>query len=53
MGGDRVSHEIPSTPFALVSGSAGWGLRFPDDLAEPGVRVVERGLSFDLSLIHI
>ena len=47
MGGDRVSHEIPSTPFALVSGSAGWGLRFPDDLAEPGVRVVERGLSFD------
>jgi 5'-methylthioadenosine phosphorylase len=39
--------EIPKAAFALISGSAGWGLRFPDDLREPGVRVVERGLSFD------
>src|SRR5450756_180500 len=39
--------EIPQTPFALISGSAGWGLRFPDDLQEPGVRVLERGLAFE------
>ena len=39
--------RVPQTPFALVSGSAGWGLKFPDDLDEPGVRVVERGLSFE------
>lgn len=42
-----MDHHIPRTPFALVSGSAGWGLKFPDDLDEPGVRVVERGLSFE------
>lgn len=41
------SQEIPRTPFALISGSAGWGLRFPEDLQEPGVRVLERGLTFD------
>ncbi|MGH6719730.1 MAG: 5'-methylthioadenosine phosphorylase [Alphaproteobacteria bacterium] len=34
-------------PYALLSGSAGWGLRFPDDLAEPGVRVLERWLTFE------
>lgn len=39
--------SIPQTPFALVSGSAGWGIQFPDDLHEPGVRVVARGLVFD------
>jgi 5'-methylthioadenosine phosphorylase len=38
---------IPKTSFALLSGSAGWGLRFPDDLAEPGVRVLERWLAFE------
>jgi 5'-methylthioadenosine phosphorylase len=37
---------IPTTPFALLSGSAGWGIRFPDDLAEPGVRVLDRWLAF-------
>src|SRR3990172_322847 len=42
-----MSHGIPQTPFALLSGSAGWGIRFPDDLEEPGVPVVERGLAFD------
>jgi 5'-methylthioadenosine phosphorylase len=42
-----MTHEIPRTPFALLSGSAGWGLRFPDDLREPGVSVVARGLRFD------
>lgn len=38
---------IPRTPFALLSGSAGWGIRFPEDLAEPGVRVLDRWLTFD------
>lgn len=38
---------IPKTPYALLSGSAGWGLRFPDDLAEPGVRILERWLTFE------
>lgn len=37
---------IPKTPFALISGSAQWGLRFPDDVLEPGVSVRERGLRF-------
>ena len=42
-----MQSNIPQTPFALISGSAGWGLKFPEDLHEPGVRVLERGLSFD------
>jgi len=41
-----VDGDTPKTPFALISGSAGWGLKFPDDLREPGVRIAERGLSF-------
>jgi 5'-methylthioadenosine phosphorylase len=41
-----MDRSIPHTPFALVSGSASWGLKFPDDLSEPGVHVVERGLTF-------
>jgi 5'-methylthioadenosine phosphorylase len=40
-------NKIPQTPFALISGSAGWGIRFPDDLHEPGIQVLERGLAFD------
>ena len=42
-----MTETIPQTPFALVSGSAGWGIRFPDDLEEPGVTVLERDMSFD------
>lgn len=42
-----MTNEIPKTPFALISGTAGWGLRFPDDLGEPGVRVLDRGLVFE------
>ena len=42
-----MTADIPKTPFALLSGSAGWGIRFPDDLAEPGVTVLERDMSFD------
>ena len=32
-----MDQHIPQTPFALISGTAGWGMRSPDDLAEPGV----------------
>ena len=42
-----MAASIPKTPFALLSGSAGWGLRFPEDLALPGVRVLERWTSFE------
>lgn len=42
-----MGQQIPKTPFALISGSAGWGLRFPEDLNEPGVRVTDRGLAFE------
>jgi 5'-methylthioadenosine phosphorylase len=45
--GETMTAAIPQTPFALLSGSAGWGLRFPEDLGEPGVRILERWLSFD------
>lgn len=42
-----MDQNIPQTPFALISGTAGWGVKFPDDLEEPGMRVLERGLSFE------
>ena len=41
------ARAIPEAKFAIVSGSANWGLRFPEDLDEPGVRLVERDLEFD------
>ncbi len=41
-----MSQEIPRTSFAVLSGSAGWGIRFPDELEEPGVRALARGLRF-------
>ena len=40
-------HAIPRTPFALLSGSAGWGVPFPEGVDEPGVRVLERGFTFE------
>ncbi|MEX2647985.1 MAG: 5'-methylthioadenosine phosphorylase [Alphaproteobacteria bacterium] len=42
-----MAQTIPKTPFALLSGSAGWGLRFPDDLELSGVRVLDRWLGFE------
>lgn len=42
-----MSDTIPQIPFALISGSAQWGLMFPDDVLEPGVSVRERGLVFE------
>jgi 5'-methylthioadenosine phosphorylase len=40
-------NDIPKTPFALISGTATWGAKFPEDMGEPGIRVVERDLSFE------
>lgn len=39
--------SIPRCEFALVSGSAGWGLRIPEDAGDPGMRVLERDLAFE------
>ncbi len=38
---------IPKTPLSIITGSANWGLAFPEDIGLPGVRVLERDLSFD------
>jgi 5'-methylthioadenosine phosphorylase len=42
-----MADAIPRTPFALLSGSAGWGVPFPEGIEEPGVRVLARNLAFD------
>ena len=42
-----MATAIPKASFALLSGSAQWGLAFPDDLKEPGIKVVARGLTFE------
>jgi len=42
-----MAAAIPQMSFALLSGSAEWGLRFPEDLDEPGVRIIERWLTFE------
>lgn len=41
------NQSVPQTSFAIISGSAGWGIAFPDDLREEGVKVLDRDLSFD------
>ena len=38
---------IPATDYAVVCGSANWGLRFPEDLDEPGVTVLRRDMVFE------
>src|SRR5262249_12926988 len=44
---DRQMETIPATSFALISGSASWGIRFPEDVEEPGFRVARRDIVFD------
>jgi 5'-methylthioadenosine phosphorylase len=41
-----TSQSIPSVAFAIVCGSANWGLRFPEDLDEPGVKALQRDMEF-------
>lgn len=43
----RVLEKIPQAPFASLSGSAGWGVPFPEGLKASGVRVLERDLGFE------
>ena len=38
---------IPAVEFAIICGSANWGLRFPEDLNEPGVKVLQRDMEFE------
>lgn len=38
---------IPSAEFAIIGGSANWGLKFPEDIDEPGIALVERDMEFD------
>jgi 5'-methylthioadenosine phosphorylase len=38
--------SIPAVDFAIVCGSANWGFRFPEDLAEPGITVKQRDMVF-------
>lgn len=42
-----MSDTIPQTSLALLSGSAGWGVPFPDGIGEAGVTVLQRALRFD------
>ena len=42
-----TSSAIPKAGHAIICGSANWGLRFPEDIDEPGVTVLERDLRFE------
>ncbi|UUZ69075.1 hypothetical protein LP416_04850 [Polaromonas sp. P2-4] len=42
-----ATSTIPSVQFANICGSANWGLRFPEDVDLPGVKVLARDLTFD------
>lgn len=44
--GQRIQ-PIPSVDIALITGSANWGLRFPEDIALPGVRVLARDVAYE------
>jgi 5'-methylthioadenosine phosphorylase len=39
--------SVPQASFAIIGGSASWGLRFPEDIDEPGITVVARDLAFE------
>lgn len=38
---------IPRVDLALITGSANWGLRFPEDIDMPGVRVLARDVAHE------
>jgi 5'-methylthioadenosine phosphorylase len=46
MTNSHSSSPIPSTKLAIITGSANWGLAFPEDVKMPGVRVLARDLVF-------
>jgi 5'-methylthioadenosine phosphorylase len=39
--------QVPNVAFAILSGSAGWGVPFPEGLQVTGVRILDRDLAFD------
>ncbi|RIY03251.1 5'-methylthioadenosine phosphorylase [Aureimonas flava] len=42
-----IAKTIPQVSLAVITGSANWGLAFPEDVDMPGVTVLERDVSFD------
>jgi 5'-methylthioadenosine phosphorylase len=42
-----TTSPIPKTGLAIITGSANWGLAFPEDVQMPGVRVLARDLAYD------
>jgi len=47
MSDKQKNADIPSVRTAVITGSANWGLAFPEDVGMAGVRVVARDLVFD------
>jgi 5'-methylthioadenosine phosphorylase len=43
----QTMEPIPSVDLALITGSANWGLRIPEDVALPGVRVLARDVAYE------
>jgi 5'-methylthioadenosine phosphorylase len=43
----QICASIPSVTTAVITGSANWGLAFPEDVGMGGVRVLARDLAFD------
>ena len=44
-----VRRDIEKIDLALITGSANWGLRFPEDVDFPGVKVLERDIAYETS----
>lgn len=45
--GSHMAVGIPQVRLALITGSANWGLAFPEDTGMDGVRVIARDMAFD------
>jgi 5'-methylthioadenosine phosphorylase len=43
----QTIEAIPEADLALITGSANWGLRFPEDVALPGVSVLARDVAYE------
>ncbi|TIM24417.1 MAG: 5'-methylthioadenosine phosphorylase, partial [Mesorhizobium sp.] len=46
---DPADHaaDIPQVGLAIITGSANWGLAFPEDIEFDGVRTLRRDISFE------
>ncbi|WP_373504552.1 5'-methylthioadenosine phosphorylase [Aestuariivirga sp.] len=45
----QTRQAIPQVELALITGSANWGLRFPEDIGVEGVSVIARDVAFETS----